>query len=102
MDEIVSKILELEQRAENLASETNEDEKKFENELKKKINELKKTIDSDTQEKIALAVSENEKSAGEKINKIQKAGEEKKIALDNIFAENKEKWINNIFDSIIK
>ena len=102
MDEIISKILELEQRAENLASEITEDEKKFENELKKKINELKKKTDSDAQEKIALAVSENEKSAGEKINKIQKAGEEKKIALDNIFAENKEKWINNIFDSIIK
>lgn len=101
MNEVVNKILELENRAESLISDTKNDEKKLETELKNRIKELEKSIKRDTDNRLAEIVSAENESVDVLIKQTEQAGAEKKKAIEDVFKKNSDVWSKKIFENII-
>lgn len=101
MNEVVNKILELENRAESLISDKKNDEKKLESELKKRIDILKKSIEKDADERIAKIVSAENEDAQNRIKQTELSGNEKKKELEEVFKKNSDAWSEKIFENII-
>ncbi len=102
MDEMLAKILEMDKKSRKQAEEAEESEKKAFEELtlirtsliENKLAEAQKTVSEMRENKLH--------EAAQKADEFRKKNEAAKEKLQAIYSENKEKWIENIYNRVIE
>ena len=101
MEEIIEKIMEIEDRAQEIIS----DAKKADNGLDESIAEKSKEIEADIErrahEREEYVKNVEEKDTEEKISAVKKEFDEKIAGLESQYKANKDAWVNGIVENVI-
>ena len=102
MDEMLAKILEMDKKCRVQAEEAEKSEKKALNELTSiRTSLIEKTL-AEEQKKVSAIRDTELKKANEETAEMRKKTESAQAKLQAVYAENGEKWINDIFNKAIE
>lgn len=101
MDEIINKVLDIEDRAQKLIEDTKREKESIRNEYEKKIADMQADIRTRADKKIE-AITKNENDDAKKIcDDIEANAKQSVIKLSALEKANKEKWVETIYQNII-
>ena len=102
METLINKIVECEKQAQDIIKDSKLMKQNLENDIKKEIEEIKKK-EFDYADKIIGEFKDKEAAKLKKALDEAEYNHKKQIdTLNKKFTDNKEKWINEIFNRIIK
>lgn len=101
MYDIINKILEMDEEARKLEDKTQAEKIASRQEVLKKKQEVYDEYLSAAKEHLETFKSAAKNSNEEKIKKAEQYYEEVSLALDKTFAQNKDRWIDEIVNGII-
>lgn len=101
MDKIINQIIAIEDMAQEVIRNAKEEQEKLDDLIKQDIAERKDEIEKKVKEKSETIAEFEKRSADEKIAGLEKKLEVEKKQLEKIYAENKNKWVENIFNNIV-
>lgn len=102
MERIVDQILEIEQRAQEMVKEAQTDREKKLAEIGDECSKIDKDILSRKSSRIKMIIKEEEAQMEERINEICGQIDEEDKRLTEKYAQKKDDWAREIFDSVIK
>ncbi len=100
MDEIINKILKIEERAQKVMYEAEQEKSSLEGQLAARLNGLEAEIEKKEKEKISEEKRDRRAKTELMIDGIKKRAEEQKIQLEKKSGLDKNKWVNEIFKGI--
>lgn len=101
MEEIIDKLIELEQRAQKITNTAKEKEKTISEQIGKKQIELEQTIISNYQKKIDDMKNRESLDEQQKLNDIDIKSKEALGYIESNFEQNHIKWEEELFNSIV-
>ena len=101
MEEILAKILAVDERAKKIAADGTEVTDGIGSDLSEKIEQLKKNIDEKFSEEIEQETKKNREAADNRISELKNNLEQKKLEMKRQFDTNKDKWISEIMEEIV-
>ena len=102
MEEIIAKIIEIEERARDIVKDAENAKKGLENELARETERLRHDIAERAEKKNEALREYEDGEADKKIAQINAEAERVMQSLEAKFNENKDKWVEDIFDSVTK
>ena len=99
--EVINKIIEAEQQAQQLAGEARDKQLRLDEDLQKDTDRLREGYMEQARKRIALVREREEKQTAEKIaalNAVQKLDMDN---MEHLYRSHKEEWIDELFDRII-
>ena len=101
MEDLIMKIIDIEDRAQEVIMDAREADRQLENRLKDEGKKLEKDIAHRMEVKSATLRHIEDEDADKKIEAINTQTEEQIAALEAKYTENKDKWVNQIVENII-
>ena len=101
MEEIIERILKIEEEAKGIVKESDEKMEHLEETLNSEISKLQKSLDSRARKKAESIKELEDKEAESKIAEIGQRKKEGIARLNKIYAEKKDEWVGKIVDSIV-
>lgn len=101
MEEIIERILKIEEEAKEIVKDSDEKMEHLDETIQAEVSKLQMSLDSRARKKAESIKALEDKAAEEKIAETAKKKEEAIARLNNIYAEKKDEWVGLIVDSII-
>lgn len=101
MEEIIERIIRLENEARNIAGDSEDRAKKLDESVKQEVGRLQKELSECAKNKTEAIRGLEASEADKKISEAQVRRDEAIDRLNKIYAEKKEEWVNMIVDSVI-
>lgn len=102
MEEVIAKIIEIEERAREIVKDAKSTKAGLDEELAKETEEMRRDIAQRAERKNVTLREYEDTEAQKKIEQINAKTQELKDALEAKYRENKDKWVTQIVDSVIK
>ncbi len=102
MEEIIERILKIEEEAKDIVKDSDEKMEHLEETLNAEISKLQKSLDSRARKKAESIKELEDKEAESKIAEIGQRKKEGIARLNKIYAEKKDEWVGEIVDSIVR
>lgn len=102
MEEIIAKIIEIEERAREIVKDAESSKEGLEDELARETEQLRRNIAERAEKKNETLREYEDGETDKKIEQINAETERIMQSLEAKFDENKETWIEDIFDSVTK
>ncbi len=101
MEEIIKKIMEIEDRAQEIISDAKQADNGLDESIAEKLKEIEADIERRAHEREEYVKNVEEKDAEEKISAVKKELDEKIAGLESKYQANKETWVNGIVENVI-
>ena len=101
MEELINRILEIEEQAQEVVRASRRASSELEERINSDTMRLKNEIDKKKSEKNASLVQLEEEGAEEKISAINAETEKAMANLEETYRQNKDKWVNDIVKGVI-
>ena len=102
MDDILKRIIEIEDKAHNIVEDVKKESAGFDEEIERSINDLRKEIDEKTDTRIRQMAETESEYMRDEIDKIKKINKANLNKINKMYEENKERWIIDAFKMIIE
>ncbi len=102
MDEIIDKIIEIEERANEIVSDAEKAKEGFLDQIEKESEKLRLDIEQRAKKKNEMLRNYEDGEAEKKIAEINSKNKEAMAMLDAKYEENKDKWIEDIVNNVIR
>ena len=102
MEEIINKILKLEDRAQQIIADAEDDKEKLENEFDAKVNQLKADIENKEKRELSQKQNEERLKNEKRIGEINQKLQQQKQMLYKRSENEKGKWVSSIFEEIFQ
>lgn len=100
MEEVIEKILEIEEKAREIISDAENEKSGLEEEIKELSEKLRRDISSRAEEKSNALREYEDGEADRKIEAINSEAQRSMQLLEEKFAQNRDKWVEEIFSSV--
>lgn len=100
MEEVIEKILEIEEKAREIVSDAENEKSGLEEEIKELSEKLRRDISSRAEEKSNALREYEDGEADRKIEAINAEAQRSMQLLEEKFAQNRDKWVEEIFSSV--
>ena len=101
MDDILRRIIEIEDRAQKMVEDTKRENADFDKNIEQIVEKLKIETENKIARKIEYIEETEIKHLQESIEEARETCEHNTERLDKIYSENKDKWIQDAYDGII-
>ena len=101
MEELIMKIIELEDKAQEIISDAKKADNGLDESIAEKSKELEADIERRAHEREEYVKNVEEKDTEEKISAVKKELDEKIAELENKYRTNKDAWVNGIVENVI-
>ena len=101
MDELIKRIIEIENKAQSVIKEERDKQAKLDENIAKIIADMKADVLSKAEEKCREIQQLEDSDADSKIAEISKEKEESMARLDSIYKQKCSEWVDDITDGII-
>ena len=101
MEEIIEKIMEIEDRAQEIISDAKKADNGLDEAIAEKSKELEADIERRAHEREEYVKNVEEKDTEEKISAVKKELDEKIAGLERQYKANKDAWVNGIVENVI-
>ena len=101
MDELIKKIIEIENKAQSVIKEARDDQDKLDENIAKTIDEIKSDVLSKAEKKCKEIQLIEDSDADNKIAEILKEKEASMAQLNSIYEQKCDEWVNDITAGII-
>lgn len=101
MENIINQIIKIEDKAQKIMSEAEKLEKSLDSDINDKINNIRSDIETRVTNKYETIKKTEAMYADRKIEEIKKQYESASLRLDKSYEQNKDKWIEEIYNSVI-
>ena len=101
MEEIIEKIMEIEDRAQEIISDAKKADNGLDEAIAEKSKELEADIERRAHEREEYVKNVEEKDTEEKISAVKKELDEKIARLESQYKANKDAWVNGIVENVI-
>ncbi|MBZ4645706.1 MAG: hypothetical protein PWP27_467 [Clostridiales bacterium] len=101
MDTIIKKILEIEQKAQQIVDDANQEQQKIEESLKLEILEMKEKIQQRTERKIQQIREKELQEARQKVKEIEIQSKLQVEAMDKYAKQKRDEWEKMLMSRII-
>lgn len=101
MEDMISKIIDMDKKARDMTNEAVQSKINYEKEIIRTKEKIKNDYLERANERIKINTQAAQKSADEKLAAIEKKNEALTAELDLSYSQNKEKWVNEIVDRVI-
>ncbi len=101
MEELIMKIIELEDKAQEIISDAKKADSELEENIAEKTKELEEDIEKRAKKREEYLKNVEETETEEKIAAIKKGLDGKIAALEDKYKANREAWINRIVENVI-
>ena len=102
MDEIIDKIIEIEERANEIVSDAEKAKEGFLDQIEKESEKLRLDIEQRAKKKNEMLRNYEDGEAEKKIAEINSKNKEAMAMLGAKYEENKDKWIEDIVNNVIR
>ena len=101
MENIIDKIIKIEDNAQKIISDAQDMEKSLNSDINEKVDQIRSDIESRVEKKYETIQKTELQYADKKIKEIERQYAQANLVLEDNYKSNKEKWINEIYNSII-
>lgn len=101
MEDIIEKVLKIEDMAQAVVAEAKEEQKNMDKSIDEAAKALEESLRAELEEERARVQAEEDERARRRLEDVKAANKAKDTQLDEIFAARKDGWIEEIFDNII-
>lgn len=101
MKDVINDILQIEEKANRILEEGRAEAAQLEKKLKEDIEKREKEIDGMVKAKLRQLDEEEKRAARESMERINRTADKRLEAMDALYEEKREEWINAIYDMII-
>lgn len=100
MDDIIDKVLKIEDMAQTVIAEAREKQSRMDSSIDEEVEKLKTELKKQLEEKRARIKAQEDERAENKLSQIRAAHEKAAAALEEKFSAHKNEWIDDIFSSV--
>ena len=101
MDNIIMKIIEIEDKAQNIVKEARDKTNSFDGDMDRELENIKKRIDMEATKQISVLRAKEVEKTEALISNMEKEAELKKEELRKLYQQERDSWINMMFRSIV-
>ena len=101
MEDIIRRIIEIEDKAQEIVSDARDAEKNLNKRVEAEDKRLAKSIHDKAEERCRKMREDEQNSIRGKIRQINECADEQLKELENKYSENKEKWVDDMVRHII-
>ena len=101
MDDIISKVLNIEDQAEKVIEDTKQEKERLTGIYSEKIEQMRRDIESRSDKRIKELDELEEKDGQKTLDVIEKHSQESIKKMQNLYQQKKDQWINEIYQNII-
>lgn len=101
MENIIDKIIKIEDNAQKIISDAQDMEKSLNSDINKMVDKIRDDIEMRVEKKYEMIKKTESEYADKKIKEIERHYAEASLQLDDNCKNNREKWINEIYDAVI-
>ena len=101
MDEIIQKIIDFEKKAQSIVGEAREERQAYEETVRAEIDAYRDEINKEKDAEIARCIAQMTKETDESIKHVEDAAKLKIVQMHNIASDNKNEWIELLYNKII-
>ena len=102
MEDLIAKILKVEDRAQEIVASAKHDQENLQKDLDKEVENLHSDIHNKEEAKIKYLTDFENKESEKKLLEISENLDRQKKELEEKYNTNKEAWINRIFENTVK
>ncbi len=102
MEEVIAKIIEIEERAREIVKDAENSKNSLDDELAKETERLRRDIAERAEKKNETLREYEDGEADKKIEQINAEASRVMEKLEAKFSENRDKWVKDIFDSVTR
>ncbi|NLY43781.1 MAG: hypothetical protein GX066_07405 [Clostridiaceae bacterium] len=101
MDDIIKKILEIEERAKQIVEDANCQKEKMDEEIKKEIDKMKEELQQRAKRKIQQIREKEMKEAHKKVSEIEEQSKRQLEAITVLASNKKKEWETMVINRIV-
>lgn len=102
MDELLQRIIQIEMQAQRMVSDSRQQQENLETEIKQSVEEMQAQLNRECETRIKK-IQDTEKSFEiAAVEKIHKQSERNLENMNKVYIANKDKWVNEMFERVIK
>ncbi len=101
MDQIIQKIVEIEDEAQGIVDSIQIKEEELRKDMDSQLRELEKNIQEQTDRKIKQITERESTYLKEKLKSVKEETEANIATLDSIYEKNKDAWVDTMYKNII-
>jgi len=102
MDDILKRIIEIEDRAQSIVRDAKEHKRNFSEEIEIEAQKMKKDIEERAERKIRQIQIQEDEYKQKKLEEIKKETSEKLNKMNQLYEMNRDKWVDAVFEMIMR
>lgn len=101
MDELFKRIIQIETNAQDLVNESKIKHEKIDEDIEQAVEKIKIELNEKCEQRVKKIEDTEKELERVSVEKILKENEQKLESINKIYSENKDKWVNDIFERVI-
>lgn len=101
MDEIIQKIIDIDQKACSIVNEAEDEKKNLDGIIAREINSIKKDIEARAKNKSEALKQLEDNEAEEKIHNIEEQKNQALKKIEALYKDNVDRWVDDVVNEII-
>lgn len=101
MEDIIKRIINIEEKAQQIVENTAAEEKEFEETLRRKVAGLHQEIQAKADAKISQLNSQENAGDAETEAKLRASAEKSAASMRRMYEQKKDEWVDSIFSAIV-
>ncbi len=101
MDELFKRIIQIETNAQDLVHESKTKHEKIDDDIEQAVEKIKIELNEKCEQRVKKIEDTEKELERVSVEKILKENEQKLESINKIYSENKDKWVNDIFERVI-